>query len=372
MQVKLATQNLTALTARLSGVLGEKSLAYVALRTDGNILFAQASDRVLSVFCEQSCETLVTGDCFIPGKIFCSIIKELPSTQVELKVEGPSLKISTAKEQFSMKIPRIEGLEWKAAPAKEESSDVAEVTTTALAYMLEQIRFCVQSESQRIYGKVAYLHKTNSETLRLVGSDGFRLSYGETQGDFPQNFLEHGVCLSKKSLEEILKLTQEPLETLSMSLVQQGAVLRVAAQTSVLYILLVNTRYPAYQSVIPERPRNTATISRNNLQGMLRRIMLASDKSKTLQLNFAPKKLMLKAHTQGETEGREILCVEDYNGESCQLFVNGKFLADVLACSSASKDLTLNFSDNQESISLLPTEEPLGCRSLHVLVPINE
>jgi DNA polymerase III subunit beta len=374
MQIRLKAQSLNLIATRLWGALGEKSLSYVALKAQGSTLRAQATDRILSIFCNQECNTISPGECFIPGKIFCSLIKELPNTEIELQTQGSYLQIKTLQDhQFFMKIPRIKGLEWQPVPQENEKEEQSsEIATTSLAYILEQIKFCVQSESQRGYGTVAYLHRTGPESIRLVGSDGFRLSYGETQGSFPPKFLKQGVCISKKALDEILKLTQEPVEILTLSVLQKGALLKVKAKCSTLYVLLSNIRYPLYQTVIPEKTQNKAIISRNKLQSILRRILLASDKTKTLQLKFSPQNLMLKAHTQGETEGREILTLEEYNGSSCLLSVNGKYLLDIIASCASSSNVTINFSDKNESISIVPADEPLGCRSLHVLVPIHE
>ena len=64
--------------------------------------------------------------------------------------------------------------------------------------MIEQVQFCVAQDSPRNYGTVAFLHKPTKETCRLVGTDGFRLSYCEVQTPVPDSFLHNGVCLTKR------------------------------------------------------------------------------------------------------------------------------------------------------------------------------
>ena len=40
----------------------------------------------------------------------------------------------------------------------------------------------------------------DNDKLRLVGTDGYRLSYSEIAVQFPDLFLQNGVCLSKRAL----------------------------------------------------------------------------------------------------------------------------------------------------------------------------
>ena len=81
--------------------------------------------------------------------------------------------------------------------------------------------------------------------------------------------------------------------------------------------------------------------------------------------------LVLRSRTVGSSESKESIVLEEYTGGETVIAINGKFLTDVFNTIS-SEAVALNFNDNDEPIMLYPKEEPEGCYSLHVLVPITE
>ena len=65
------------------------------------------------------------------------------------------------------------------------------------------------------------------------------------------------------------------------------------------------------------------------------------------------------------------LKIDKQQSEECIISLNGKFLSDVIG-STVSEFMMMSFQDTETSLSFLPEEEPLGCRSAHILVPIRE
>ena len=132
-------------------------------------------------------------------------------------------------------------------------------------------------------------------------------------------------------------------------------------------------KYPNYVGVLPKVDHSGVVVSRSQIQSVTKRVLLAADKSRALQLCFANSSLTLNSKTMGSSEGRETISLDDYQGDKFDVAVNGKFLTDVFQTTS-SDNLLLQFNpaSSEEPMVIVPRTEPVECCSKHVLVPIKQ
>jgi DNA polymerase III sliding clamp (beta) subunit (PCNA family) len=138
---------------------------------------------------------------FVPAKLFSDLARELPEGTVLLEKEPHNLKVSAGpNKEFTMKLPLIEEAQWRDSPTV-EYENTATVPVTKIAYMIDQVGTCIAVDSPRNYGTVAFMHRPTSDksSLRLVGTDSFRLSFCDIRVDMPDAFLKTGVSLTKRS-----------------------------------------------------------------------------------------------------------------------------------------------------------------------------
>ena len=107
------------------------------------------------------------------------------------------------------------------------------------------------------------------------------------------------------------------------------------------------------------------------LQGAIKRVLLASDKTGALQIKLQKEAMILSSKTLGSTEGREKITLSGHNGSNRSLAVKGKFLADIFS-NTAGETVQMSFGTEDEPVSFYPQDEPEGCLSKHILVPIKE
>jgi DNA polymerase III sliding clamp (beta) subunit (PCNA family) len=205
-----------------------------------------------------------------------------------------------------------------------------------------------------------------------VGTDGFRLSLCDVDTNPMGEFLASGVCLSKRAIGELQKISSEGFEFVTLSVSGDGTTLVAEVPDYKLYIRLSSVKYPNYAGVIPKKQASQVEVSRSQIQGMAKRILLAADKSsRALQLNISQSALTLSSKSTVGSEGREEFPLAGYSGKDCHLAVNGKFLTDVFA-TTPSEMINLQFESEDDPIVIVPTSEPSSCHSRHVLVPIKE
>ena len=373
MKIKIAKSKLSNATARVQGAISDRSLAQIGIKAENGQAYFSATDRVLAVYCNFECVVESGGTVFVPAKLFSDVVKELPDTEVELKLTGTQLIISAGKSnEFVMKLPIMEESSWRDVPViKTENS--AEISGKKLSYMIDQVQFCVAQDSPRNYGTVAYLHKPDGETCRMVGTDGFRLSYCEINVPMPDSFLGNGVCLSKRAIAEIQRMCSEQFEKVSIAISEDETTLVASVPDYQVFIRLSSVKYPNYMGVLPKKNSSSVLIARDHLQTVARRVLLAADKSRALQLCFSDSSLTLNSKTTGSSEGREIIPLSEYHGPKFDVAVNGKFLTDIFSTTN-SDNLTLHFNqeNNEDPLMVVPRSEPSECRSKHVLVPIKQ
>jgi DNA polymerase-3 subunit beta len=373
MKIQINKNHLTTATNRVQGALAERSLAQLGLNVRGTTLQIAATDRILAIYSSMECETTTPGTVFVPAKLFSEVVRELPDGPTKLERDGAYLVIRAgASGEFTMKLPILDDITWR-DPPEVQTDNAAELPAARLQYMIDQVQFCVAQESPRNYGTVAFLHKPNPETCRLVGTDGFRLSYCELGTPMPDSFLHNGVCLSKRALAELQRMCTEGFEKVRLAISPDDTTLVAQVPSYQIFVRLSAVKYPNYTGVIPERRMAGVLVSRNHLAHVTRRVLLAADKSRALQLSFSDSSLTLNSKTMGSSEGQETVPLADYHGPRFDIAINGKFLTDIFSTSD-SDNLTLQFNQegSDDPIVIVPRQEPADCRSKHVLVPIKQ
>lgn len=371
MKVMVSRNELSHAALRSQGAISEKSQANIGLKAEAGRLQLSASDRVLLIYSSLDCEVLEAGAIFVPARLFSDVVKQLPDGPVKLEKEENFLVITAGTEgQFVMKLPRIEDRYWKDPPSL-SSENTASLPSDKLLYLIEQVQFCIAHDSTRNYGTVGFLHRPAKESLRLVGSDGYRLSMSELSIEMPDEFLSNGVCLSKRALGEIQRMCGDGFANVELCISDDQTTLLASVPDYQIFARLSAVKYPNYEGVLPSGELTSVRLSRSYFQSVIKRVLLASDKTKALQLCFSDSSLTLRSRTLGSSESHESLSIPDYDGEDRDLAINGKFLMEVFSTLSC-EEVDLKFRSEEHPILLTPNDEPVSCVSKHVLVPIRE
>jgi DNA polymerase-3 subunit beta len=375
MKITIEQKDLLTSTQRLQGTVSEKAVSYIVLSAtnDGRLLLS-SSDKILSVFCWESCEVVSPGRVFVPSKLFADIVRSLESGVVTLETVGRALHVSSKGgmgNDCMMKLPLLEDVPWR-EPQPLEASEQAVLATGKLSYLLDQVQFCVTQDCTRNYGTVAYLHRTNERVLRLVGTDGFRLSLSEFLAEVPTGFLTRGVCLSKRSLEELSRMASEGFDQIRVSISSDMTTLLAEVDNYRLYTRLSTVEYPDYQDVLPQGPSVKVRVSRAQIASVIRRALLASDKSQGVHLTFSEGSLLFTAHQTGTSESREEIPIEGYKGAGVRVSMNGKYLNEVFSNTRTEYVQIEIFESKDAPVVIRPVDEPGGMVTAHVIVPISD
>jgi DNA polymerase-3 subunit beta len=358
--------------ARVQGAMADRNLAHVGLNARKGRLYVAAADQALAIFNDLPCEVDKDGIVFVPAKLFSDLSRELPEGTVYLERDGSNLKVNAGPgREFTMKLPIVEDATWR-EPPHVDYENTASIPITKLAYMIEQVGSCIASDSPRNYGTVAFFHRPQSDKsmLRMVGTDSFRLSFCDVRIDMPDTFLKTGVSLTKRALSELSRLASEGFETVRLSISDDQTTLVAEVPNYQIFVRLSAVKYPNYTSVIPDIKQRGVLMNTNHMKSVTRRVLLAADKSRVLQLSFSDASLTLSSRNTAQSESKERIGLEGYHGAKCDIAINGKYITDIVSVTGAEK-MSLQFKDAVEPIVLTPYGEPNDCCTKHILVPIT-
>jgi DNA polymerase III subunit beta len=336
MELKIGAQELAKALGRTQGIVEKKStmpiLSHVLIeaKKDGQLVVS-ATDLDLAVSSEHTCEVLKEGAVAVSARHLYEIVRALPEQSVTLKKANNNyLEVKSGPSEF-----RIVGLPSEDFPALPSFDKVpfVDVAPALLLEMIERTFFAVSTDETR-YNLNGVFFEPSGETLRLVATDGHRLSLSEREVGAGFG-LKRGVILPKKGLQELKKLLAEAAESgeekpeSRLGFVENSAIYRRPGV--VLVMRLIEGLFPDYKQVIPKTGEKQLRLGRGRFLETLRRVsLLSSDKAHAVKLDLSKGLLRVLSQNPDLGEAKEEVPV-DYAGEPLKIGFNARYVMDVLA-----------------------------------------
>ncbi|MBF0493279.1 MAG: DNA polymerase III subunit beta [Deltaproteobacteria bacterium] len=292
-----------------------------------NKLSILATDLEVAVHVTVNVETQEEGKICIQAKNLFDIVRELPDQEIIIqRKEQNRIQVIAGKSQF--KIIGLSVEEFPQLPQFDENKSSL-IEARGLREMIDKTFFSISSDESRYNLHGVFLEKAEANNIRLVATDGHRLSYVERE--LGQGFgIEKGVIIPKKAVSELRKLTLygDVEEGVKISIdgrnlfAQKGAITLIAR--------LIDGEFPEYQKVIPKRQDKHIILSRNEMIGALKRVsLLVGDRTRGVKFSFSSGSLELSSSNLDLGEAKEEISI-GYKGENLQVGFNSRYFLDVL------------------------------------------
>jgi len=352
MELKIGIAELSKALGRSQGIVEKKStmpiLSHVLLEAKkGGGLVVSATDLDIAVSSEHACEVVKEGAVAVSARHLYDIVRALPEAEVTLRrAQNNYLEVKSGPSEF--KIVGLPAEDFPTLP-RFEKVPFTDVQAGMLLEMIERTFMAVSNDETR-YNLNGVYFEPNADTLRLVATDGHRLSLSEKPiaGGFG---LKRGVILPKKGLSELRKLLSEVAEAgtdeaageTKLGFVENSAILRRPGV--VLSMRLIEGLFPDYKQVIPKTGDKVVAIGRDRFLETLRRIsILSTDKAHAVKLELSKGHLRVTSQNPDLGEAKEEVPVE-YDGDALKIGFNARYILDVLAV-LRSKDVRLELADD--------------------------
>ena len=260
-----------------------------------------------------------TGATTLPARRLSSIVRELPSADIQFEVDSKN----SASIRCGASFFKILGLPEEEFPplSRFENARVFNIKQKELKDGLKKTAYAISTDETR-YVLNGVLHSFKDNKLSLVATDGRRLALVDIELEFPRS-QETEVIIPTKAITEIGRLLKEDGEVkVSVSDNQVAFELN----NTLLVSKLIEGNYPNYRQVIPGEARERVILERESFLNCVRRVaILASDKSNSVKLIFSKNNIDITANTPDVGEARESVAVT-YKGKDMAIAFNPEFL----------------------------------------------
>jgi len=259
------------------------------------------------------------GATTLPARRLFTIIRELPSSEIAIEVDGKNAASIRSGQSF-FKILGLPEEEFPPLP-KFENAKVVTMRQKDLHDGLRKTAYAISTDETRyVLNGVLFSFKENK--LTLVATDGRRLAMLDIELEFPRSH-ETEIIVPTKAVTELQRLLKDDGE---VKISVGSGQIAFDLNNTLLVSKLIEGNYPNYKQVIPSEAKERVTLERETFLNSLRRVsLLASDKSNSIKLNFSKNNIEITANTPEVGEARESLPVA-YKGRDFAIAFNPEFL----------------------------------------------
>ena len=346
MEIRAKREDFLNALSRTQGTVERRNtmpiLANVLIETHNNRIRVTATDLEVGVRASLNGEIITSGRVTVDARKLYEIVRELSEEMIELKrLENDRVEIRSGKSVFKMV-----GLDAQEFPvfAKSSEDERKQCSAQVLKEMIDMTIFSISSDETRSNLNGALLHDSGEANVRMVTTDGHRLSL--VQRKIGPLGLEKGVIVPRKGLGELRRLLDDSGEEMvslrlsdNMAFVWYGDV--------EMSIRLIDGEFPDYDKVIPTDNTSEANVGQRNLFRALRRVsLLSSDRYRGVRMELNSGVMAISANNPDLGEADEELEVE-YQGARLSIGYNAQYLLDILGVLDQEDKVVLALKDDQ-------------------------
>jgi DNA polymerase-3 subunit beta len=347
------------LTERLSVVQGISErritmpiLSHLLISADDNQITVTATD--LENTLETQCNAMVHGGgkIALPSKKLFEIIREIQSGEIEIE-ELENNWVQIVSSGVSFKLAGLPAIDFPSLPTQDLQQHV-QVQASSLDDMISKTFFAVSSDDLRRNLAGLYFEPHEDGLLRVIGTDGHRLSFIEEKFEGGLGF-NKGIILPRKGVVELRKLLKNS-ESGDIKLSVSNNFFAAQSDHIKLFSRLIELEYPDYKQVVPEQSKFSFIVNRDVLNGAVRRVsVLSSEKTRSIKIKISTSKVQLVSVTPELGEAREEIDVE-YSGDTVELGFNSVYIMDVLEAID-SEQVIIEITDELSPAIIKPDAE---------------
>jgi DNA polymerase-3 subunit beta len=352
----LITINKSSLFRELSiiqGVVEKKNtipiLSNLLLEASNGVLKIKGTDLDVSISTSCEAEVKVEGAVCIQAKKIFEITRALPEAAVEIKTAGQD-QVSIVCERARFK---MFGLPSDNFPeVKDFNCILSSFPASLLQTFISRTVFAITNEESRYALNGAKL-ELSANGIRMVATDGHRLSFIEKRGSFLEKD-KVDVIIPKKTLMELAKLSSETEESIEFGKDDNHLFFRIGDRLLVSRIL--SGQFPNYELVLPKDNRNQVIVDSERIAGAIKRVaLMADERSHAIKFDIEKGQVSITSQASDLGEAGETLPVE-YDKDAISAGFNAQYLQDFLGAIPGG-DIIFEFKDGSSQAQLRPKQD---------------
>lgn len=280
----------------------------------------------------------------VSAKKLQDILRALPEEQkITLDWQESRLQVRAGKSRFTLQTLAAEDFP-RQSPVETADTEFT-LPQKQLRRLLYLAQYAMAQQDIRYYLN-GMLLVVAADMLKVVSTDGHRLSYASMPRDEPQSGEDVEAILPRKTVLELLKILDDTEDRVAIRVGKNQADFRFG--DIVLLSKVVDGKFPDYNRVIPTAHKNSFSIARTELlQAMQRAAILSNEKFRGVRLMLTRDNLRVICNNNEQEEAQEELEIA-YDGEPLDIGFNVTYLLDVLSHLDA-PEMRCSFGDASSS-----------------------
>jgi DNA polymerase-3 subunit beta len=347
-------------------------LSHILLEWDKNSLYLTGTDLETGI-CEELTATIhQKGKASVSSKKLYEIVKELPDETIHIeKKENQWITLQCGKSIFNL--AGLDPDEFPSLPTYQEEN-FSMVSTRLIREMIEKTVFAASNEESRYHlNGVLFAHtkQGEKEILRMVATDGHRLSLVDRENQKIRGIEEKGIIIPKKGILEIKKIIGDRGGEEEMGVYFNSTHGFFKMGRSLTVIRLIDGEFPEYEQVIPKGNDKKLVIAKEKMSSSLRRVStMTSERIEGVKFSLKKNLVEMSSTHQDFGDAKEDVEVV-YEGPSLQIGFNARYLIEALSVID-SEEVVLELKDEGSPGILKPSPFPPGSSNqLCIIMPMR-
>lgn len=319
----------------MQSVAGRKTtlpiLSHILLEWEKTSLYLTGTDLETGIREELTATIHQKGRASVSSKKLYEIVRELPDETIHIKKKDNQwITLQCGKSIFNL--AGLDPEEFPSLPTYQEGN-FSMVSTRLIREMIEKTVFAASNEESRYHLNgvlFAQSKQGGKEILRMVATDGHRLSLVDRENQKIRGIEEKGIIIPKKGVLEIKKIIGDRGGEEEMGVYFNSTHGFFKMGKSLTVIRLIDGEFPEYEQVVPKGNDKKLVMARERMVNSLKRVStMASERMEGVKLSLQKNSVEMSSYHQDFGDAKEEVEVV-YEGHPLQVGFNARYLIEAL------------------------------------------
>jgi DNA polymerase-3 subunit beta len=360
----------------MQSVAGRKTtlpiLSHILLEWDKHFLYLTGTDLETGIREELIAKIHQKGKASVSAKKLFEIVRELPEETIHIeKKDNQWITLQCGKSIFNL--AGLDPEEFPSLPAYEEEN-FSTVSSRLVREMIEKTVFAASNEESRYHLNgvlVVQSKQAGKEVLRMVATDGHRLSLIDRENQKVRGVEEKGIILPKKGILEIKKIIgdRDGEEEMGIYFNSTHGFFKMGKSLSV--IRLIDGEFPEYEQVIPKGNDKKLVMAKERMVSSLKRVStMASERMEGVKFSLKTNSVELSSTHQDFGDAKEEVEVV-YEGPPLQVGFNARYLIEAFNVIDT-EEVLMELKDEGSPGILRPSSSGVGISNqISIVMPMR-
>jgi DNA polymerase-3 subunit beta len=360
----------------MQSVAGRKTtlpiLSHILLEWEKDSLYLTGTDLETGIREELTAKIHQKGKASVSAKKLYEIVRELPEETIRIqKKDNQWITLQCGKSTFNL--AGLDPEEFPSLPAYQEGNFSA-VSTGLIREMIEKTVFAASNEESRYHLNGVLFAQTKQgeeEILRMVATDGHRLSLVDRKNEKISGIEEKGMIMPKKGVLEVKKIIgdRDREEKMGIYFNSTHGFFRLGKSLTV--IRLIEGEFPEYEQVIPKGNDRKLVMAKEKMVSSLKRVStMANERMEGVKFSLKVNSVEMSSTHQDFGDAQEEVEVV-YEGPPLQVGFNARYLIEALNVIDT-EEVLMELKDEGSPGILKPSPPtPAVSNQLSIIMPMR-